>query len=242
MTNKQFLTAAFVASLSTTSLAFFLPDEFTVASAPVPQEAPVAFDGVKLAKLTLPAAVVITTHQIGEEGLVTPSGTASGFAISANGYIVTNSHAVTTTGLNKVWLWSPTGIYKVHDAEIFVNDPVADIAILKIETPTPNFLALAPVGSFPQQGEQVAVMSAPHGLAGTFSTGIISAIRTNSPKPQTIQTTTPVSPGSSGSPMVNSRGEVVGIITSILTMKYSQSVNMGTSVNELHRLIGEKPL
>ena len=204
---------------------------------------PAVFDGVKLARLMNPACVIITTHQL-LNGIMVDVGTASGFAISARGHIVTNSHALAETGLETkpvtmAWIRGPHGVYAGYMAVIVVDDKESDLAILRIAMITPNFLRLLPVGRYPQQGEKVAVMSSPHGLAGTFSTGVIAALRPDGNKPQQLQYTAPVSPGSSGSPIVNKDGHVVGIVTSLMTMRYSQNVNMGTNVRELRQLVGK---
>ena len=204
---------------------------------------PAVFDGVKLARLMNPASVVITSHQMAD-GVLTDVGSASGFAISGRGHIVTNSHALADTHpeskpVNMVWIRGQHGVYAGYLAIVVVDDKESDLAILRIAMITPNFLRLLPVGRYPQQGEKVAVMSSPHGLAGTFSTGVIAALRPEGKKPQQLQYTAPVSPGSSGSPIVNKDGHVVGIVTSLMTMTYSQNVNMGTNVRELRQLVGK---
>ena len=184
------------------------------------------YSTVELAELASQATVVIATVDA----------QASGFAISPDGLIVTNSHAIRATD-NRVMLLSDDGEYVAYPAAVVINDPVSDLAILHIEAPTPHFLRLGRRFGTLKRGQLAAVMSAPYGFSGTFSTGVISSIRPDMNKPQRIQTTAAVSPGSSGSALLNEDGEVVGIITSIYTQQFAQAINMAVSVNELYLLL-----
>ncbi len=208
--------------------AFLISASLNVATMEVHKEpkSPSSLSPVQIAEIALEATVLI----------ITPDSQASGFAVSHDGMIVTNNHAIRETG-NVVMLMNEEGTYVGHPARVIITDPGSDLAILKIEAPTPHFLRLAPWLPLVKRGQFAAVMSAPHGLPGTFSTGVISALRFDMNRPQRIQTTAPVSPGSSGSALLNDEAQVVGVITSILIQPHAQSINMATSVHDLHILL-----
>jgi S1-C subfamily serine protease len=139
-------------------------------------------------------------------------GMGSGFIISSDGYIFTNNHVVEKA--DKITVELAGG--KEYDAEVKGKDPTTDIALIKIK----------PEGSLPvvkfgdserlQVGERVIAFGYPWGLEQTVSSGIVSAISAKG-NLDFIQTDFSFYPGSSGGPLVNMEGKVIGINTAILT-------------------------
>ncbi|MEW6387582.1 MAG: trypsin-like peptidase domain-containing protein [Thermodesulfobacteriota bacterium] len=168
-----------------------------------------AQDLVQLVKQVRPATVKIYSSSVtGEKSL------GSGFFINDKGEVVTNYHVIK---------------YKTHDIEvetdnkklypvkyIIASDVNADIAILKVNIPrSPAFLKIS--GKLPEVGERIIVLGSPKGLAQTVSEGIVSAIRDipaglNQIQEKGIQITAPISPGSSGGPVINFQGEAIGVV------------------------------
>jgi serine protease Do len=153
----------------------------------------------------------------------------SGVLVSADGYILTNAHvvAVLNTETAATDLASSVRVTladdQVHDAEIIGADLGTDIALLKIDAPRLPFVPLGDSDKV-RVGEWVMAIGAPFGLQNTVSAGIVSALgRANlGGMAQTayqnfVQTDAAINPGNSGGPLVNLRGEVVGINTAIAT-------------------------
>jgi serine protease Do len=143
-------------------------------------------------------------------------GLGSGFIIDADGTIITNNHVV--DGAEKVVVTLADG--KSFDAKVLGTDQKSDIAIVKIDAK--QRLTAAPLGDSDQLevGEWVMAIGNPFGLDHTVTTGIVSAkgrqIGTG-PYDSFIQTDASINPGNSGGPLVNLRGEVVGINTAIFS-------------------------
>lgn len=150
----------------------------------------------------------------GEMGMVKSRGT--GFIISTDGYIVTNNHVV--EGKNAFTVTMQDGTE--HEAKYIGSDVTLDIAVLKIDAD--NLTAL-PIGDSDsvRVGELVVAIGNPQGagqnLTGTVSVGYISAVNRelmfNNTKQKFLQTDAAMNPGNSGGPLVNSKGEVIGVVT-----------------------------
>jgi serine protease Do len=139
----------------------------------------------------------------------------SGFIIDKSGYIVTNNHVVEGADTIKVILKDDTE----YDAEIVGRDPVTDIALIKVEAK--GNLPAVPMGSSDalKVGEWVAAIGSPFGLEHTVTAGIVSAkgrVIGSGPYDDFIQTDASINPGNSGGPLINMRGEIVGINTMII--------------------------
>jgi len=142
-------------------------------------------------------------------------GQGSGFIIDKSGYIVTNNHVVEGADTIKVLLKDDTE----YDAEIVGRDPVTDIALIKVEAK--GNLPAVPMGSSDnlKVGEWVAAIGSPFGLEHTVTAGIVSAkgrVIGSGPYDDFIQTDASINPGNSGGPLINMRGEIVGINTMII--------------------------
>ncbi|WP_438871266.1 S1C family serine protease [Paractinoplanes tereljensis] len=163
----------------------------------------------------------------------TSSGGASGsgFVFDSRGHIVTNNHVVAAGGA--VTIVGADG--RRLDAELIGTDPGNDIAVLRV-TPSAALrpLAFADPGRT-RVGESVLAVGSPLGLSGTVTAGIVSAldrqVRLGGSARQTaVQTDASINPGNSGGPLVNARGEVVGVNTAIATMEGGGSIGIGFAV------------
>ena len=139
--------------------------------------------------------------------------TGTCFAANPSGVLVTAYHIV--QGANAVRVRMPDG--SVREAKLQTFAAGNDVAVLRIGSATPNFLALAPTGSV-RVGDRVFTMGYPAadllGQEPKFTDGSISALSGVAGEASLLQITVPVQPGNSGGPLVNERGEVVGLITS----------------------------
>lgn len=151
----------------------------------------------------------------------------SGVIVDSSGYVLTNYHVVATTGnrqgvrkiADKITVTLSSG--ETYLARIVGGDPESDLGVLRIDTPEP--LPFAKVGdtSKMQVGDWVLAIGNPFGVGQTVTSGIVSATGRVLPNSTIfgdyIQTDAAINPGNSGGPLVNMRGEVIGINTLILT-------------------------
>ena len=142
-------------------------------------------------------------------------GLGSGFIIDKAGYIVTNHHVVDGADTIKVILKDETK----YPAKVIGRDPVTDIALIKIEAK--GNLPTVPLGSSDdlKVGEWVTAIGSPFGLQYTVTAGIVSAKGRaigSGPYDDFIQTDASINPGNSGGPLINMKGEVIGINTMII--------------------------
>jgi len=145
--------------------------------------------------------------------------TGSGFVFDKEGHIITNNHVVKNT--EKISVTFVDG--RSYSAEIIGTDPYADIAVIKLDIDSEKLYPL-PIGdsSKLRVGEQVAAIGNPFGLSGSMTSGIVSQLGrllpvqgTSFSIPDVIQTDAAINPGNSGGPLLNMKGEVVGINTAI---------------------------
>jgi tetratricopeptide (TPR) repeat protein len=165
---------------------------------------------VELVKKTKPAVVLIQTFDDNNQ----PIGQGSGFFVNNKGHIVTNHHVL--EGAYRATVKTSSG--KEYPVEgIIAKNADADIVKLVVKIPDANtpFLNLSEI--VPSEGQDIVVIGNPLGLESTVSAGIVSAVRDIPAFGKILQITAPISPGSSGSPVINSKGEVIGIATLIVT-------------------------
>jgi serine protease Do len=149
------------------------------------------------------------------EEQVEPRGDGSGFILSADGYVMTNAHVV--EGASDVYVTLTDK--REFKAKIIGVDKRTDVALVKIEGTN---LPRLPIGDSDKvrAGEWVVAIGSPFGLANTVTAGIVSArARDTGDYLPLIQTDVAVNPGNSGGPLINMRGEVIGINSQI----YSRS-------------------
>jgi serine protease Do len=147
----------------------------------------------------------------------------SGFVISADGHIITNSHVVEDADEIQVVFGERTNV----PARLIGRDPATDIAVLKVE-PQPNMTFVAWGDSdAAEPGSWAIAIGSPFGLGGTVTVGVVSArsrdIRSG-PYDDYIQTDASINRGNSGGPLFNARGEVIGVNTAIFS---PSGVNIG---------------
>jgi len=187
-------------------------------------------------KKALPSVVNITSTTVAFDffyGPVPQQGQGSGFILNKDGLILTNYHVVkgNERGTVEVKL-SDKHTYK---AQVVTVDPGHDLALLKISAPNLVPATLAETSSNLIVGQKVYAIGNPFGLNGTMTRGIISAIRSvrgqeSVPIEDAIQTDAAVNPGNSGGPLLNSRGEVIGITTMIASGGVEQSAGIGFAI------------
>ena len=163
-------------------------------------------------------------------------GEGSGFIIHEDGYILTNAHVIENSDLVQIAL-STGGLFK---GKIIGMDAVADLAIIKIDSPDP--LPVIPLGHSNElkPGDWVMAIGSPFGLDLTVTVGIVSAKGRSlgaTPYDDFIQTDTPINPGNSGGPLINTQGEVVGINTAVMQM--GQGLGFSLPVDLAKKLIPE---
>jgi S1-C subfamily serine protease len=163
-------------------------------------------------------------------------GVGTGFFVSTDGRLVTNYHVI--EGGTEVKATLSDG-KEVRASGVLASDEAKDIAILQVEGGVMPALPLGDTKSL-RAGDEVAVIGSPRGLAGTLSVGIVSAIREDGVGEEAekelmeqvrawgIQITAPVSPGSSGSPIMTRDGEVVGV--AVGAFNDGQSLNFGIPI------------
>jgi S1-C subfamily serine protease len=185
-------------------------------------------------KRALPSVVNITSTAVAWDffyGPVPQSGQGSGFILNKEGLILTNNHVIDNAQKVEVTL-SDKHQYK---ATVVTVDKAHDLALLKIDAPNLVPATLAETSTGLTVGQRVYAIGNPFGLSGTMTRGIISAIRSvGGPAgnliDDAIQTDASVNPGNSGGPLLNSRGEVIGITTMIASNGADQSSGIGFAI------------
>jgi serine protease Do len=160
----------------------------------------------------------------------------SGFVIDKDGYILTNRHVI--EGADKVQVIFPGG--KSYDAKIVGRDARTDVGLLKIEATEPLTALALGDSDKAEVGEWVMAVGNPFGLPGggnSVTVGVVSFVGRDLPlgavratSVEMIQTDAAINPGNSGGPLLNSRGEVIGINTMIVTGGSQASAGVGFSV------------
>ncbi|MGC1830134.1 MAG: trypsin-like peptidase domain-containing protein [Candidatus Acidiferrales bacterium] len=161
-----------------------------------------------------------------------PVAQGSGFLISNDGVILTNYHVI-AEGSSAIVKFPNGGFYVVDGVLAF--DKARDVAVIKVHGENFRTLTLGNSDQL-QVGEEVVAIGNPLSLESTVSNGIVSGIRTVEEKGgKFLQVTTPISPGSSGGPLFNMAGEVVGITT--LYLEGGENLNFAIPINDAKRLL-----
>jgi serine protease Do len=170
----------------------------------------------------------------GRERRQTQTSLGSGFVIDKDGYILTNRHVI--DGADKVKVTFPGG--KSYDAKIVGRDARTDVGLLKIEASEPLTVLTLGDSDKAEVGEWVMAVGNPFGLGGNSVTVGVVSFKGERPQIQLqrytnidlIQTDAAINPGNSGGPLLNTRGEVIGINTLIITNGSAANAGVGFSV------------
>jgi tetratricopeptide (TPR) repeat protein len=173
-----------------------------------------------------PSAVAIETYDVRGEKL----SRGSGFFVDVD-RVVTNRHVIENAYRAEVHS-SNGNIYQVKG--VVAVDAEGDIALLKVDAPPNQVRPLLLDKTSPQEGESIVVIGNPFGLEGSVTNGIVSAVRDIPTFGRIIQITAPISPGSSGSPVVNMQGQVIGVAT--LQITGGQSINFAIPSERISQL------
>lgn len=180
----------------------------------------------ELVRRVKPSAVAVETFNAKGERIAR----GSGFFVASD-KIVTNRHVIENA--------SKVSVHLMNDKKLAVKGVLAidgegDLALLQVDALKESLAPLTVERTTPQEGESVVVIGNPFGLEGSVSNGIVSAVREIAGYGKIIQITAPISAGSSGSPVVNMRGQVIGVAT--LQAEEGQSLNFAVPAERILRL------
>ncbi|MDZ7360667.1 MAG: trypsin-like peptidase domain-containing protein [candidate division KSB1 bacterium] len=195
-----------------------------------------------------PSVVFITSKVIRQGFFFTdtyevPAGSGSGFVWDNQGHIVTNYHVVEAANTLTVTLSD----HSSYEAEKIGEEPSKDIAVLRIKAPGSKLKPVR-IGSSTslQVGQKVVAIGNPFGLDQTLTTGVVSALgreikASNGRTIQdVIQTDAAINPGNSGGPLLDSRGQLIGINTAIISPSGSSAgIGFAVPVNTVNRIVPE---
>jgi len=170
-----------------------------------------------------------TVSLVMEDSFKQPLSLGSGFIVD-DGKVITNLHVIEDATFGYVTISGESKKHKING--YLAIDKSHDLALLSVPTLIGNSLAIN--DNSPEIGEKIYAIGNPKGLSGTISEGIISGIR-NFDNEELIQITAPISPGSSGGPVINNNGELIGV--SVGTLDSGQNLNFAIPTKYVSRLI-----
>ena len=182
---------------------------------------------VELYERINPAVVAITVHY-GRDSI----GQGTGFVVDTEGHIVTNHHVI--DGANEISVTVPSG--ETYTAKVVSQSASTDLAVLKIQYTTKNYLTFANPGAA-EIGDDVFTLGFPVsdilGKEVKYSEGVINSLSGIKGDATFFQISVPTQPGNSGGPLVNEDGDVVGIVTSTAAVKefYKATGSMPQNIN-----------
>jgi S1-C subfamily serine protease len=192
-----------------------------------------------------PAVVAI---EIGAARGNHPGGAGSGFVVTPDGYVMTNSHVV--SGARAIKVKTPAG--ETVDAQVVGDDPATDLALVRVDaaalvvprTPHPGVPYLPIDGTLaPRVGQLAVAIGNPLGFESTVSAGVVSALgrslrgKGNRLIDGVIQHTAPLNPGNSGGPLLDGAGRVIGVNTAIIAR--SQGLGFAIAVETAAWVLGQ---
>jgi len=187
----------------------------------------------EIARLTLPAVVLVLVDNGGEIAQ------GSGFFVGP-GIVITNYHVVqrASTGSVQIDFWTKTEVRHAGVARIVAFDEESDLAVLDIPAARArnvSILSLSKEKEAIDIGETVYAVGNPEGLLRTFSTGMVSGRIRSDNNSARIQITAPISHGSSGGPIVNTKGEVIGV--AVGSVSEGQNLNFAVPADLVYSII-----
>ncbi|HEX3771442.1 MAG TPA: trypsin-like peptidase domain-containing protein [Polyangiaceae bacterium] len=183
------------------------------AAGPVIAAAPRTLSPAEIASRALPAIVTMKTEQ----------SLGTGFVIRSDGWIATNLHVI----VGGPRLRATIADRELDVVEVLAASPEHDLAVVRVEATGLPVLVLGDSDKM-RPGDSVVAIGNPLGLENTVSNGLISARRKFDRGVEVLQISAPIAPGSSGGPIFNDHGEVIGIATAVL--EEGQNLNFGMPV------------
>jgi S1-C subfamily serine protease len=187
-----------------------------------------------------PAVVAI---EIGAARGSHPGGAGSGFVVTPDGYVMTNSHVV--SGARAIKVKTPAG--ETAEGQVVGDDPATDLAVIRVEAAAlaQGSAAYLPIdgGLAPRVGQLAVAIGNPLGFESTVSTGVVSALgrslrgKGNRLIDGVIQHTAPLNPGNSGGPLLDGAGRVIGVNTAIIAR--SQGLGFAIAVETAAWVLGQ---
>ncbi|MCG6893536.1 MAG: tetratricopeptide repeat protein [Desulfobacteraceae bacterium] len=174
----------------------------------------------QLVEQVRPAVVTVITYGTGD----TLEGLGTGFFIDGKGTLVTNQHVM--QGAYRAEVKTLDGLH-FPVKSIVASDEISDLILLRVDIPEGSYRWLPVEENLPDLAEPVVVVGTPMGLEQTVSEGIVSGIREMPGIGQFFQVSAPISRGSSGSPVLDGHGRVVGVATFMMVM--GQNLNFAVS-------------
>ena len=181
-----------------------------------------------------------------------PAGAGSGFVVTPDGYVMTNSHVVSSARAIRVK--TPAG--ETADAHVVGDDPATDLAVIRVDAAalaaSPRSSGASPPGApylpidgnlAPRVGQLAVAIGNPLGFESTVSTGVVSALgrslrgKGNRLIDGVIQHTAPLNPGNSGGPLLDGAGRVIGVNTAIIAR--SQGLGFAIAVETAAWVLGQ---
>ena len=188
---------------------------------------------IRAVETASPAVLHVQAQFPGQKGSMLTSGSGSGFVLSPDGFVLTNSHVV--HGATTILVQTADG--RVLRANLVGDDPDSDLAVLRIDAPVLRSVRFADSGHV-RVGQIAIAIGNPLGYENTVTAGIVSALgrtfpsRTGRLIDNVIQTDAALNPGNSGGPLVNTRGEVIGVNTAIIAAAQGICFAIGSKTAE----------
>jgi S1-C subfamily serine protease len=191
------------------------------------------------------SVVNITTEAAGFGffGDETSTGSGSGFVIDKHGHIMTNYHVIQGADSVRVTLYDGSA----HEARVIGADAANDVAVLEIAVPVEKLVPVT-FGDSAQVlvGQKILALGNPFGLERTLTSGIVSSLdrslkaKNGRTIKGIIQTDAAVNPGNSGGPLLNSRGDVIGMNTAIVSqVGQSAGISFAVPINGILRILDQ---